>query len=150
MAFDMLTSREVRDLYEKLFATDIPGLQIVSGDPIAAQMGLDPAGAPGCAPYGGCAAGVSGLTIMADGTLVPVPKAPHPHRQHTDGTHCARCGPPRKSWRGCGEKSLRGEMRCMRRWSGCRGCRGVAYAYAMVHGCDDYLAEDPQCFLENR
>jgi hypothetical protein len=31
----------------------------------------------------------------------------------------------------------------------CRGCRAIAYAHSQVRGQGDYLAEDPQCFLEH-
>ncbi|HEY6871943.1 MAG TPA: radical SAM protein [Geobacteraceae bacterium] len=148
MLSDMLTTREVHDLYEELFTTPVPGLQIVSGDPVAAQMAAEPAGDAGCTPYGGCAAGVSGLTILADGTIVPCRRLPIPIGN-------VRQDALREVWATSEvlarlrEKSLYGgKCATCERWSGCRGCRGVAYAYAQANGCDDYLAEDPQCFLK--
>jgi MoaA/NifB/PqqE/SkfB family radical SAM enzyme len=44
--------------------------------------------------------------------------------------------------------SYRGRCGACRRWAGCRGCRAIAYAYALSKGEDDFLGEDPQCFIE--
>ncbi|HEX8960561.1 MAG TPA: radical SAM protein [Geobacteraceae bacterium] len=147
MLADMLTTREVQELYETFFTTPVPGLQIVTGDPVAAQMGVEPAADAGCPPHGGCAAGVSGLTIMADGTIVPCRRLPIPVGN-------VRHEALREIWATSEvlmrlrDKSLYGgKCGTCARWSGCRGCRGVAYAFALANGCDDYLAEDPQCFL---
>jgi radical SAM protein with 4Fe4S-binding SPASM domain len=41
-----------------------------------------------------------------------------------------------------------GKCRDCRRWAHCRGCRAIAYAYARSRGSDDFLADDPQCFLK--
>lgn len=148
MLEDMLSAGEARELYEGLFSAAIPGLKIVTGDPVAAQMGVEPAADQGCSPYGGCAAGVSGLTIMADGTIVPCRRLPIPiGNVRTDAL--------REVWATSEvlarlrDKSLyAGKCAACERWGGCRGCRGVAYGWSLAHGNGDYLAEDPQCFLE--
>ncbi|MBI4691576.1 MAG: hypothetical protein HY754_15130 [Nitrospirae bacterium] len=34
------------------------------------------------------------------------------------------------------------------RWANCRGCRAIAYAYSQTKGKDNFLADDPQCFIQ--
>jgi AdoMet-dependent heme synthase len=144
---EMLSPDEARRLYETAFAAGIPGLEVVTGDPVAAQLSDDRARAPGSPPCGGCAAGVSGLTIMADGTILPCRRLPVPlGNVRTDSL--------RDVWatsevlaRLREQRFYAGKCATCARWSVCRGCRGVAYAHARLQGDDDYLAEDPQCFL---
>ena len=143
----MLTTQEVHDLYEELFALSVPGLEIVTGDPVAAQMGISAGTDQGCTPYGGCAAGVSGLTILADGTVVPCRRLDIPlGNVRTDSL--------REIWATSPilvrlrQKNLYGgKCATCERWGGCRGCRAIAYAYSVARGNHDFLAEDPQCFL---
>ena len=35
------------------------------------------------------------------------------------------------------------------RWADCRGCRAIAYEYARSQGNPDFLAPDPQCFIDD-
>jgi AdoMet-dependent heme synthase len=144
---EMLSPDEVRKLYEAAFAAALPGLKVVTGDPVAAQLSDDRARVPGSPPCGGCAAGVSGLTITADGTILPCRRLPVPiGNVRTDSL--------REVWATSDvlsrlrEQGLyNGKCATCGRWSVCRGCRGVAYASARLRGSDDYLAEDPQCFI---
>jgi len=146
----MLTSRAVEQIYKKIFSLSIPGLKIVTGDPVASQF-RDPAGEDVIdpVPSGGCAAGVSGLTILPDGTITPCRRMPVPiGNVKTDSL--------REIWAtsetllALRDKS-RYQDRCgsCSKWSACRGCRAIAYAYSQSQGKDSCLAEDPQCFLVN-
>ena len=77
---EMLETGKVRDLYEKIFSI-VPenGLEIVTGDPVASQFRNNSKDVDReDIPLGGCAAGVSGLTIMPDGTVVPCRRLPVP------------------------------------------------------------------------
>lgn len=144
---EMLTPAEAHRLYEAAFAAACPALRIVTGDPMAAQLREGRAPVPGSPPCGGCAAGVSGLTIMADGTILPCRRLPVPiGNVRTDSL--------REVWATSDvlarlrQQSLyTGKCASCARWSVCRGCRGVAYAYSRLQGADDYLAADPQCFV---
>jgi AdoMet-dependent heme synthase len=149
MLAEMLTASEVRELYEKIFALQVDGLEITTGDPVAAQL-REPADPDdlGDIPAGGCAAGVAGLTILPDGTLTPCRRLPIPLGQA--GRDSLRelwaVSPVLEQLR---DKSrYGGKCRTCRRWSACRGCRAIAYAYARAQGQPDFLASDPQCFLE--
>jgi len=144
---EMLSPEEARGLYEAAFAASLPGLEVVTGDPVAAQLSDNRGRAPGSPPCGGCAAGVSGLTIMADGTILPCRRLPVPiGNVRTDSL--------REVWatsevltRLRNQSLYHGKCAACARWSVCRGCRGVAYASARLRESDDYLAEDPQCFI---
>ncbi len=147
----MLSRDEAKQFYEKILSTQVKGLEIATGDPMAAQMNPPiPAGdANGAFPAGGCAAGVSGLTILADGTVTPCRRLPIPLGKV--GKNSLReiwaASPVLEQLR---DKSLyHGKCGNCSRWSACRGCRAIAYAYARAHGNPDFLAPDPQCFIES-
>jgi AdoMet-dependent heme synthase len=146
----MLTKDALADLYGKIFSLNTGGLKIVTGDPVASQF-RRPVGddAASSFPSGGCAAGVSGLTILPDGTVVPCRRLPVPiGNVRTDSL--------REIWSTSNVlNSLRdrsrydGKCGTCTKWSACRGCRAIAYEFSRAHGITNYLAEDPQCFLPN-
>jgi radical SAM protein with 4Fe4S-binding SPASM domain len=145
----MLSREVLRDLYNSIFSFDAKGLQIVTGDPVASQLN-EPAVNDSETPFpsGGCAAGISGLTILPDGTVTPCRRLPVPIGNvkkdslreiwaTSDVLHGLR---DKSRYTGkCGECS---------KWSACRGCRAIAFAFSGANGNASYLAEDPQCFLQ--
>jgi len=146
----MLTKEALEDLYSMIFSLNTGNLKIVTGDPVASQF-RSPAGKgdAGSFPSGGCAAGVSGLTILPDGTVTPCRRLPLPlGNVRTDSL--------REIWSTSEVlNSLRdrsryeGKCGSCNKWSACRGCRAIAYEFARAHGRTNYLAEDPQCFLRS-
>jgi radical SAM protein with 4Fe4S-binding SPASM domain len=145
----MLSRTAVEDLYRKIFSWDTGDLKIVTGDPVASQYrSPDQAAYGSSAPSGGCAAGVSGLTIMPDGTVTPCRRLPIPiGNVRTDSL--------REIWassevlNSLRDKALyQGRCGDCSRWASCRGCRAIAFATAGTGGMNACLAEDPQCFLE--
>ncbi len=145
----MLRPERTREIYEEALAYRVPGLHIVTGDPLASQTGEAgnmPEG--GGFPLGGCAAGISGITVLPDGTLTP----------------CRRLGIPigniltdslREVWANSdvlnalrNKEAYKGKCSECARWSQCRGCRAIAYAYSLSQGRNDFLEEDPQCFID--
>ncbi len=144
----MLKAERIKEVYKKIFSLKTPGLEIVTGDPLVSQLKTGPAVNDDDAfPSGGCAAGVSGLTLLPDGLITP----------------CRRLSIPvgnilkdslREVWatsevlNALRDKSLyKGKCRICKRWSNCRGCRAIAYAYSLSQGRNDFLEEDPQCFI---
>jgi radical SAM protein with 4Fe4S-binding SPASM domain len=146
----MLTNEAVEQIYHKIFSLNIPGLKIVTGDPVASQF-RNPAGddALNPIPSGGCAAAVSGLTILSDGTITPCRRMPLPiGNVKTDSLR--EVWATSETLRALRDKSLyQGRCGTCSKWYACRGCRAIAYAYAQSRGQDSILAEDPQCFLSN-
>jgi AdoMet-dependent heme synthase len=144
----MLSREVLKDLYNDLFSFDAGGLHIVTGDPVASQL-CKPAEDDGENPFpsGGCAAGISGLTILPDGTVTPCRRLPVPIGN-------VRKDSLREIWatsdvlQGLRDKSrYEGKCGACSKWSGCRGCRAIAFAFSGANGNASYLAEDPQCFL---
>jgi radical SAM protein with 4Fe4S-binding SPASM domain len=143
---EMLTSGEVKDLCERLLNVEVDGLDIVTGDPVASLVREGATGDSGCTAWGGCAAGISGLTFLPDGTINPCRRLQIPIgniradslREVWATSDVLNALRDRDRYRGrCG--------RCAR-WASCRGCRAIAYAFSLAKGEADFLAEDPQCF----
>lgn len=145
----MLGKDSVKKLYGKIFSLKANGLEIVTGDPVASQMtSPDDGSDSGSFPTGGCAAGVSGFTILAGGTITPCRRLPIPVGN-------VRTNALREVWATSPVlEALRdrsrytGKCGACKRWANCRGCRAIAYAYAQSQGKNDFLAEDPQCFID--
>jgi len=145
-----LSRDTVKRLYEKIFSVQPAGLEIVTGDPVASQMSCTPDSSSNMSdiPSGGCAAGISGLTLLSDGTITPCRRLPVPiGNVRTDSL--------REVWATSEVLEMlrdrsRYKNRCgsCRRWSTCRGCRAIAYAWSQAQGIGDILADDPQCFIE--
>jgi radical SAM protein with 4Fe4S-binding SPASM domain len=144
----MLKPERIKEIYEAIFSLDAGGLEIVTGDPVASQMSM-PACEDDLGPVasGGCAAGISGFTLLPDGTIIPCRRLHIPLgnvredslREVWAGSEVLELLRDRSRYKGkCG--------RC-RRWAQCRGCRAIAYAYSVSKGKGDVLAEDPQCFI---
>jgi len=144
---EILSPERVRSVYERLRALKMPGLTIGTGDPVATALDLGGTDGAGCTAVGGCAAGVSGITILPDGTL-------HPCRRLPIALGNLRTDSLREVWAASPVLTAlrvkeRYPGRCGRcdRWAACRGCRAIAYAVTGAQGRGDYLADDPQCFL---
>jgi MoaA/NifB/PqqE/SkfB family radical SAM enzyme len=145
----MLTTQQVKEFYEEILALQIEGLEITSGDPMASQMKIPAPGEDaGAVALGGCAAGISGLTLLPDGTVTPCRRLPLPiGNVRRDSLRELWATSPvlealrdRAQYQGC--------CGLCKRWAQCRGCRAIAYAYSQSQGRPDFLAPDPQCFIE--
>jgi AdoMet-dependent heme synthase len=144
----MIDRAGIRKIYEEILSLKPEHLKIVTGDPVASQMSAESGGHDqGDVPTGGCAAGVSGLTFLPDGTITPCRRLAIPvGNVRTDNL--------REVWATSDVlNSLRDRSRykgrcgACSRWADCRGCRAIAYAYSQSRGGGDFLCEDPQCFI---
>lgn len=144
---NMLTTREVQDLYEEISDLEFENMRIVTGDPVASCVLFpEAAGATGPVPLGGCAAGLSGITLLPDGTILPCRRLDIPLGNIlTDSfREIWAASPVLQDLR---NKSLYpGKCGSCNIWASCRGCRAIAYADTLISGEGDYLADDPQCF----
>ena len=144
----LLKPDQVRELYQEIHSLTPRGLELVSGDPLYRQLESDPSPEDlGTIPLGGCAAGVSGLTLMADGTVTPCRRLPVPLGN-------VRRDSLREIWGGSpvlemlrDKNSYEGKCGLCRRWAVCRGCRAMAYAFSRTGGHPHFTGEDPQCFM---
>lgn len=134
---------QVKLLYDAILSLKPDGLGIVTGDPVAVQARQPAFPDAGATPMGGCAAGLSGLTLLSDGTVVPCRRLPVPLGNIREDS-------VREIWATSEVlNALRdrdrysGKCASCTRWSVCRGCRAIAYATS-----GNILAEDPGCFVE--
>lgn len=143
----MVPTERVKKVYEEIFSIRPEGLEIVTGDPVASQMTCPSDSDDSEIPVGGCAAGLSGLTFLPDGTIIPCRRLFVPIGNVRDDRlrEVWASSPVLEALR---DKS-RYSGRCGKcdRWTQCRGCRAIAYAWSLSQGKDDFLAEDPQCFI---
>jgi radical SAM protein with 4Fe4S-binding SPASM domain len=144
----MIDREKIREIYESIFTLCPSGLEIVTGDPVASQMrngsGIDDCGS---IATGGCAAGISGLTLLPDGTVTPCRRLAIPVGN-------VRQDSLREIWANSAileqlrdRRQYKGRCGSCPRWAVCRGCRAIAYTYSLSRGQGDLLADDPQCFI---
>jgi radical SAM protein with 4Fe4S-binding SPASM domain len=144
----MLTQERLRELYGSLFSLEPGSLEIVTGDPVAAQMRKPSNGDAGDTAMSGCSAGVAGLTILPNGNVTPCRRLPL-------SLGNVRKDSLREIWAASpilealrDRSRYKGKCGTCRRWAACRGCRAIAYAWSRSQGGDDFLADDPQCFIQ--
>lgn len=96
-------------------------------------------------PIGGCAAGIFGATITADGTIMPCRRMDLPvgNIKTDDFRQLWAESPVFIALRN--RQYYRGNCRTCRYWAICRGCRAIALASARSCLEEDYLGPDPQC-----
>jgi len=145
---NMLNKDKVSALYRSIGSLNPKGLQVITGDPVASQMSDDDKDDSGSFPTGGCAAGISGLTILPDGTVTPCRRLPISigNVRKDALREIWATSPVLESLRN--KHSYKGKCGNCHRWAFCRGCRAIAYAYSQSKGENDFLAEDPQCFID--
>jgi MoaA/NifB/PqqE/SkfB family radical SAM enzyme len=144
----MITRDELKALYCQIFSLDTGPLKIVTGDPVASQWSLPCTGENlGNTATGGCAAGVSGLTILSDGTVTPCRRLNVPIGNVTTDSlrELWATSPVLEALRD--RSKYEGNCGACKRWADCRGCRAIAYACSKAIGNDNYLADDPQCIM---
>lgn len=144
----MLETEKVKALYKKIVSLPTPPLEIVSGDPVFSQINCSADNKDkGEIMTGGCAAGLSGFTLLADGTITPCRRLPVPiGNVRKDSLREVWAASPVMAQlrdRSC----YKGRCGACAKWASCRGCRAIAYAYSQAKGTPDFLSDDPQCFL---
>jgi AdoMet-dependent heme synthase len=144
----MLSPDELLQLYQDLRFLEVNGLDVGSGDPLANQNSLEeiPEAENNSFPWGGCAAGISGLTLLPDGTILPCRRLPVPlgNVRRDRLREIWATSPVLDALRD--KTRYAGKCGSCPRWAGCRGCRAIAYACSRAQGVPDFLAPDPQCF----
>ncbi|MFZ2634336.1 MAG: radical SAM protein [Desulfosalsimonadaceae bacterium] len=134
----MLSSYELRDLYQQIYEIAVNGspVRVLLYRPLFALI------APEDHTVGAlCSAGNNALTIMPDGTVYPCRRLPIPiGNALTDGFFKIWYGSD-VLWRLRNPENLGGKCGDCHLLTQCRGCRAMAY---FITG--DYMAEDPQCW----
>ncbi len=150
LAEHMLSPDRVLELYQRIFALSYKGLTLVTGDPVGAQMRAHEKSVvdQGDVPVGGCSAGVSGLTFLSDGTIVPCRRLPIPLGNiRTDSIReLWATSPVLDALRT--RSRYAGKCGVCKSWATCRGCRAIAAAVSRHQDSLSALDDDPQCPLE--
>jgi len=141
-----LTPQEVATFYNDLHQYRSNAKVIVtSRDPLATIADLNGDIPQTELPMGGCAAGMFGVTITADGTVMPCRRMDLPIGNiKTDRFRDLWSDSP-VLWQLRTRQEYHGSCEKCRYWPVCRGCRAIALASARASGRDDYLGSDPQC-----
>jgi len=145
----LLDSDQVQNMYRTLFSLGNGRTKIVSGDPLSAFLDAGQEEDAGDIAIGGCAAGISGLTILPDGAVTPCRRLPIPiGNVHEDSL--------RQIWAESRVLNLlrdrnaySGKCGVCRRWAVCRGCRAIAFGASLSKDRDAFLDDDPQCFASD-
>jgi radical SAM protein with 4Fe4S-binding SPASM domain len=141
----MLTPQELSDFYRNVRALQTTvGVNFTSRDPLFTVAALEEAPQVEF-PVGGCAAGVFGITIAADGSIMPCRRMDMSIGNIKDTSLRELWAESPVLWSLRERKEYLGNCRSCYYWAVCRGCRAVALAFARSRGREDYLGPDPQC-----
>jgi len=143
---EALTHDEVGFFYDGLRRhRENSKIAVGSRDPLATIADIDADIPQTELPVGGCAAGIFGLTITADGTMMPCRRMDLPIGNiKKDSFRELWVESPALVALRSRESYHHGCQSC-RYWPVCRGCRAIALAYSRAGGKEDYLGPDPQC-----
>jgi radical SAM protein with 4Fe4S-binding SPASM domain len=143
---EALTRREVAEFYGELrMYKDNGKVAVTSRDPLAAIADMEVDIPQTEMPIGGCAAGIFGITITADGTIMPCRRMDLPIGNIKEVSFRELWAGSPVLWSLRRREDYHGGCQACRYWAVCRGCRAIALAYARAEGKEDYLGPDPQC-----
>jgi radical SAM protein with 4Fe4S-binding SPASM domain len=141
-----LSATEVADFYNGLQKyKDNKRVFVTSRDPLAAIPDMNEEAPQTEMPISGCAAGIFGVTIACDGTIMPCRRMDLPIGHILKDSFRELWAASPVLWCLRKRESYHGGCNSCRHWSVCRGCRAIALAHARAIGEDDYLGPDPQC-----
>ena len=143
---EALTGQEVADFYNGLQKyKNNPKVVVTSRDPLAAIGSMSEEVPQAEMPVAGCAAGIFGVTITADGTVMPCRRMDLPVGNIKEVSFRELWAGSSLLWALRTRKNYHGGCQSCRYWAVCRGCRAIALAYTRASGHEDYLGPDPQC-----
>ncbi len=146
MINEMLSADELAEAFNLIKSLRVDGIAAITRDPLSCSINDDPDPySCGSTAVAGCAAGLSGVTILPDGTVMPC-------RRLNIAIGNINETPLREIWatnpilEDLRDKSAyTGKCGDCDSWDVCRGCRAIAYAASLTAGTPDYLSDDPQC-----
>ena len=145
LADQMLTAAEIAAIHEYCKKYEDGEIKVASLDPLALVANIDHEIPDSELPVGGCAAGIFGITITSDGSLMPcrrmdlvIGNIKTDNLRHLWVESPVLCALRDR-------ERYHGDCESCYYWSVCRGCRAIALAFARSNGREDYLGPDPQC-----
>jgi radical SAM protein with 4Fe4S-binding SPASM domain len=146
MISEMLSPAELTATHDRIRALRVSNIAAICRDPLNFRNPEDnDPSLCGSTAVAGCAAGLSGITILPDGTVMPC-------RRMNIAIGNINATPLRELWASSpileelrDKSAYTGKCGDCDRWDVCRGCRAIAYAASIAAGAPDYLTDDPQC-----
>lgn len=146
LSSEALTPEEVADFYERLRKyKDKRKVVVTSRDPLAAIADIEGEIPRSEMPIAGCAAGVFGVTIASDGTVMPCRRMDLPLGNIKNVSFRELWASSPVLWSLRRRQDYHDGCKSCRYWAVCRGCRAIALAFSRAQGGEDYLGPDPQC-----
>jgi radical SAM protein with 4Fe4S-binding SPASM domain len=146
LSSETLTRKEVAGFYNELREYQVNSkVTVTSRDPLATIAEINGDIPQTEIPVGGCAAGVFGVTITSDGTIMPCRRMDLPIGNIKEVSFRELWAESPVLWSLRTQESYHGGCDSCRYWAICRGCRAIALAFARADGNEDYLGPDPQC-----
>ncbi len=143
---EMLTPAELAAFYgEVRRLQDKASVVFTSRDPLFTVSGLEDGMPEAEFPLGGCSAGVFGITIAADGGIMPCRRMDMTIGNIRDVSFRELWAESPVLWALRTRESYHDGCDACAYWAVCRGCRAVALAGSRARGGQDYLGPDPQC-----
>ena len=147
LSSEALTREEVAYFYGELRGyRDSSKVVVTSRDPLAAVADMAGEVIPQVEmPIGGCAAGIFGVTITSDGTIMPCRRMDLPIGNIKEVSFRELWAGSPVLWSLRRREEYHGGCESCRYWAVCRGCRAIALACTRARGEEDFLGADPQC-----
>jgi len=146
LSSEALTREEVAGFYNGLRKHQVNSkVTVTSRDPLATIAEINGDIPRTEIPAGGCAAGVFGVTITSDGTIMPCRRMDLPIGNIKDVSFRELWAESPVLWSLRTRDDYHDGCDSCRYWAICRGCRAIALAFARADGNEDYLGPDPQC-----
>ena len=143
---ELLSPHELKSVFHRVNSLHSPSYGVGSRDPLAGTLTeLQPSADD--LTFSGCSAGFSGVTITSDGSVMPCRRIGLVAGNLKKQPLRVIWASSKLLWRLRRRESYHGSCGRCPRWSSCRGCRAVAYAYSVAQGKSDLFADDPQCWL---
>jgi AdoMet-dependent heme synthase len=142
---DMLTPQEVKEIYQRFHNGGNKSVEVISRDPLATVLAYQGEIPEVDFPVGGCAAGIFGITVTCDGSIMPCRRMDLVIGNITEQSFRELWAESDMLWSLRNREAYHGNCGKCLYWAICRGCRAVALAISRQNGNNDYLADDPQC-----
>ncbi|MBI2849926.1 MAG: radical SAM protein [Chloroflexi bacterium] len=146
LADEVLTPAELSDLHAKARALNAGSkVEVACSDPLFSVTGI-PGEVPQIDfPVGGCAAGMFGVTITSDGSVMPCRRMNLVIGNIKQQSLRELWADSPVLWALRDRRSYHDGCESCYYWAVCRGCRAIALASARSNGQEDFLGADPQC-----
>jgi radical SAM protein with 4Fe4S-binding SPASM domain len=143
---EMLTPQELAEFYRRIIKLKSGSeVTVTSRDPLFIVAEMEGEIPDVEFPVGGCAAGVFGVTIAADGNIMPCRRMDLSIGNIREISFRELWAESPVLWSLRNRQEYHGDCRSCSYWAVCRGCRAVALAFARANGTEDFLGPDPQC-----